>query len=247
VRERRPDVPPRVDAIVRRALAKAPRERFASMSDLIAELEAARLGEPARDDSEVTMIVPPAVAPRPGRGRNALRTLVLSLIAVLLVAGAAIGAYVLTRGVESSVSGDGGEKPAAIVRLTGAGAYDPSGDFAEHDDEAPNAVDGDAGTYWKTETYRDGLAKDGVGLLLDARAAKAVSSLRVVTDTPGFTAEIKDGNSQAGPFETVSAPRTVSATTTFTLRNANARYYVVWITDLGGGNVAHVNEVRARG
>jgi hypothetical protein len=217
------------------------------MSDLIAELETARHGERASDDSAATMIVPPVVAPRQGRGRNALRTLVLSLVAVLLVAAAAIGAYVLTRGVESSVSGDGGEKPAAIVRLTGVGAYDPLGDAAEHDDEAPNAVDGDEGTYWKTETYRDGLAKDGVGLLLDAGAPKAVSSLRVVTDTPGFTAEIQKGSTRAGPFETVSVSRTVRATTTFTLDNAKARYYVVWITDLGGLHVAHINEVRARG
>jgi predicted Ser/Thr protein kinase len=247
VQERRPDVPPRVDAIVRRALAKDPLERFASMSDLIAELETARHGEPASDDSAATIIVPPAVAPRPGRGRNALRTLILSLVAVLLVAGAAVGAYVLTRGVESSVSGDGGKKTAANVRLTGAGAYDPLGDFGEHDDEVPNAVDGDEATYWKTETYRDGLAKDGVGLLLDAGAPKAVSSLRVVTDTPGFTAEIKDGNVRAGPFDTVSSSRTVGATTTFTLHHARARYYVVWITDLGGLHVAHVNEVRALG
>jgi hypothetical protein len=37
----------------------------------------------------------------------------------------------------------------------------------------------------------------------------------------------------------------VSGTTTFPLNGAAARYYLVWITLLPPGNVAHVNEVRA--
>jgi serine/threonine-protein kinase len=250
-RERRPDVPPRVDAIVRRALAKDPDQRYASMSDLIADLEAARLGEGPSDDSAPTMIVPPVRAPRVHRGRRAARTLLLLLVAVILVAGAAIGAYVLTRGVESSVGGGdggGGAKGAAVVPLFGAGAYDPLGDNqSEHNAQAPNAVDGVSATYWTTEHYRGGLNKDGVGVVLDARAAKAVSQLRVQTDTPGYTAVIQAGDSPTGPFDDVSQPKTMNEITTFTLSNANARYFVVWITDLGGLSAAHVNEVRARG
>jgi hypothetical protein len=38
----------------------------------------------------------------------------------------------------------------------------------------------------------------------------------------------------------------VGAHTVFTLDGKTARYYVVWITSLGTGNVAHVNEVKAR-
>jgi hypothetical protein len=168
---------------------------------------------------------------------------------VILVAGAAVGAYVITQSVESSVNGDdagGRTKPGAVVPLVGAGAFDPLGDQGEHDDEAPNAVDGDPATYWTTEHYRDGLNKDGVGVVFDARAKKSVSQVRVETDTPGYTAVIQAGDSLAGPFQNVSSPKTVSATTTFAVQNANARYYVVWITDLGGLGAAHVNEVRAR-
>jgi serine/threonine-protein kinase len=248
-RERRPDVPPRVDAIVRRALAKDPDQRYASMSDLIADLEAARLGEGPSDDSAATMIVPPVRAPRAYRGRRAARTLLLSLVAVILVGGAAIGAYVLTRGVESSVTGSdgGGPKPAEVVPLLGAGAYDPFGTGGEHDDEAQNAVDGDSATYWTTERYRGGLNKEGVGLVLDARAPKTVTQMRVQTDTAGYTAVIQAGDTPTGPFHEVSQPNTMTATTTFTLTKARARYYVVWITDLGGLSAAHVDEVQARG
>jgi eukaryotic-like serine/threonine-protein kinase len=50
----RPDVPPRVDAIVARALAKRPEERHASCMELVAELNDAIAGRPA-----------PAIAPHP--------------------------------------------------------------------------------------------------------------------------------------------------------------------------------------
>ena len=146
VRELRPDVPPRLEALVRRALAKEPRDRFASMSDLVAELEACGRGDMAPpSDGAPTMIVPPPPTRRRrgrGRGRRIVRALVLTLIALLLVAGAALGAYVLA----SSLSGDGGGGSSAgtVVPLTGVGAYDPPpGDNREHDAEAPNATDGE--------------------------------------------------------------------------------------------------------
>ena len=250
VREVRPDVPPQVDALVQRALAKAPHDRFPTMSDFVVELEAARsAGRPSpADDGAPTMIVPPAVPVARRRGTRALRTLLLSFLAVLLVAGAAIGAYVLTRGLSSADDGgDRGTTPAgAVVALRGVGAFDPFGGDGEHDAEAPNATDGDPATYWTTETYTAGLAKEGVGLVLDAGVPKGVSRITVQTDTPGFTAEIRSGGSRTGPFRTVADSTAVGASTVFTLRGADARYYVLWITDLGGGNVAHVNEARAR-
>jgi serine/threonine protein kinase len=245
VRERRPDVPPRVDAVVQRALAKDPRDRFPTMGDLIAELEQCRRGEPPPGDA--TMIIPPRRPPSRARGRSALRTTLLVLVALLLIAGAAIGAYVLTQSVTSSGGSGGANETTTPVALTAAGAFDPYGTGGEHDADAPKAVDGDGTTYWRTESYNDGLNKDGVGLVLDAGTARRISSLTVRTDTPGFTAEIQDGDSPTGPFTTVSPSQTTGALTTFSLRDARARYYVVWITDLGGLHVAHVNEVRALG
>ena len=47
-------------------------------------------------------------------------------------------------------------------------AYDSDGDDSEHDDEAGLATDGDLSTFWQTESYRSGLQKFGVGLVLDA-------------------------------------------------------------------------------
>ncbi|HEU5212742.1 MAG TPA: protein kinase [Gaiellaceae bacterium] len=249
VRAVRPEVPPRLDACVRRALAKEPHDRFASMSDLIAELDACRRGDtPAAGDSAATMIVPPPARRKPRRGRRALRVLVVSLVAIALVVAAAIGAYVLTKGASNATGiGDGGAAPAKPVELTGVTAYDPDGTGppGEHNADAPKATDGNEATYWQTESYRDGLNKPGVGVVLDAGSARKVHTMTVTTDTPGFTAEIEAGESSAGPFAPVSGSKTVSDTTTFTLDGGSHRYYVVWITNLGSNSAVHVNEVKA--
>ena len=68
-----------------------------------------------------------------------------------------------------------------------ANDYDPSGDDSEHGEEAPLAVDGDAGTSWPTEEYDTGsLQKDGVGLALSPAEAVPARGLDLETTTPGF-------------------------------------------------------------
>jgi hypothetical protein len=44
----------------------------------------------------------------------------------------------------------------------------------------------------------------------------------------------------------VSDSQTVGGSTKFKLHGARARYFVVWITDLGQNAQVHVNEVTAR-
>ncbi len=129
------------------------------------------------------------------------------------------------------------------VFLRAVGAWDPYGDHAEHDSEAPAATDGNLTTYWRTEDYSVALGKPGVGLLLDAGRSVAPRRIVVVTDTPGYTALIQAGATPTGPFHAVSAPATLSTRTAFPVRGADERYWVVWITHLD--HVAHVNEVSA--
>ncbi len=241
--ERRPDVPLRVAAVVERALRKEPSERFPSMRELIAELEAclAELGEP---DGDATAIVRERIVParraRPARRRRRW-PLVLAALA-LLAALAVAGALALRGG-----SDGGGGSPTQAVRLDGIGSFDPpsdGGDGTEHDEDVANATDRNPDTYWTTETYRT-FAKSGVGLVLDAGQAVELSSIELTTSTPGFTARIRAGDSATGPdFRDVSPSRTVGGTATFPIDGSAARYYVVWITRLS--SVARVNEVRAR-
>ena len=81
--------------------------------------------------------------------------------------------------------------------------------------------------------------------MLEAPGTVTVHQVTVTTDTPGFTAEIEAGDSATGPFTPVSDGQTVGARTTFDLSGADARYLVVWITNLGPLSQAHVNEVSA--
>ena len=245
--ERRPDCPLRLAGLVERTMAKEPDGRPASMDEVVGELEACLDELDSRPDGEATMIVKGPVvkasrlrASRPKRDRRGL----LVLLPLLAVAAAA-AAFFLTR------DDDGGGTAATtrLVRLQGIGAYDPpsgGGDGREHDDEAGLATDGDAGTFWRTENYRASLRlidKEGVGLVLDAGSVSELSQIRVRTDTPGFTAEIRVGDTPAGPFETISDSKTAEATTTWDLEGAEGRYYVLWISELDGN--AHVNEVKA--
>src|SRR4051812_10844645 len=72
IAELRPDVPLRLDAALRKAMAKLPDDRYASMADFVKELEGvlAELGQP---DSDRTTIMPPAARPARAARRRAPR------------------------------------------------------------------------------------------------------------------------------------------------------------------------------
>jgi eukaryotic-like serine/threonine-protein kinase len=239
VLQRRPDVPVRLAAAVDRALAKDPARRFGSMAAFAAELRAC-LDEPARTADAPTLIARP-----PRRRRDGRLPALLALLGVA-AALAAVGFFLVggPKGTPHAGADAGG-----TITLRGITAYDPPpGDGHEHDAEAPRATDGDPSTYWETETYDTpafGGLKSGVGLVLDAGRAVSLTSLTVSTDTPGYTAVIRSGNAPGGPFGDDSSSQTVGAQTTFVLDGRTARYYVIWITNLGTYHSVHVNEVKA--
>jgi serine/threonine-protein kinase len=234
----RRDVPLRVAAAIDRALEKDPRQRFPTMDAFAAELETclAELDRDVLGDPDATTMIPSL--PHARRRRSPRWPIGVSLLALFAVA--AIVAGLLTLGGE-------GQSAAQPVGLEGIASYDPDGDFSEHDGEVGFATDRNPATYWTTESYRSTniAGKSGVGLVLDAGTPAQASTLRVRSDTPGFTAQIRGGNSRIGPFRAVSKTRTVTGTTTFELDvDTPVRYYVVWIMKLAGPN-AHVNEARA--
>jgi serine/threonine protein kinase len=244
--ERRPDVPMRLVAAIDRALAKDPGQRFPSMGAFCTELRAClvELGTP---DADRTFIQPSPVLrqSRPHRARVAQRRRwPLLLLVALAVAAAIVAVFALrgSKGGSSAHRSSGG----GVVALSGARAFDPSGDGREHDSDAPKATDGNPATFWYTEHYTGGLDKPGVGLVLDAGSAKTVKSLTVQSTTPGFTAEILAGNSLTSTPHIDSNSQQIGARTTFTLHGATARYYILWITNLGRNTSVDVNEVTAK-
>jgi serine/threonine-protein kinase len=257
LRERRPDVSPRLDAAVQRALAKDPAHRFPSMAAFAKELRACLaepegVAPPPQDDLALTVVTPPAhAAParRRRRARSRRRPLVYVLLA-LVAAGVAFAAVVLLGGGGHNTGGPGGAPSGAVVHLKGVGdAYSNAGHPDSHADTAGNATDDSTASSWMTQTYGDqtfGGLLTGLGLVLEAGSPVKLAHVTVTTPTPGFTAEIQSGDSSTGGFTSDSSSQTVSGTTTFALNGNTARYYVVWITQLPPGGTAEISEVTAK-
>jgi eukaryotic-like serine/threonine-protein kinase len=252
VRDRRADVSPRLDAIVARAMAKRRQDRFSSTEAMMAALEAALADDAIAHASQngATQVIErppgrPAVRPAPRPAPRRRGGLPLPLVLALLAIGVAalVLALVVAGGGTTSLTGGGGGGASARVQLGALADYDPEGDSSEHPEAVARATDGNPTTYWTTETYRS-FSKSGVGVVLDARRSVELSELRVTSDTPGFTAEIRASDSASGGFKSVSDEQTVEGSTTFGLSGGSYRYYLVWITDPNGR--AHINEVRAR-
>ena len=234
----RSDVPLRVAAAVDRALEKDPNQRFPTMDAFAAELEACLAEYDRGADAEATMVIPGLRRHR----RKRVSGWPVGVIVATLVAIAAIVA-----GLLMLADGNEGQSARASIGLEGVTSYDPFGDDREeHNERVGDATDRDPTSYWPTQTY-SAFTKPGVGLVLDAGQPVEVRALRVRTDTPGFTAQIRGGNLQSGPFRILSPGKPVTGTTAFTVDpDVPMRYYVIWITSLAG-DVAHVNEVRAFG
>jgi eukaryotic-like serine/threonine-protein kinase len=256
VRERRPELSPCIDGVVRRAMAKEPGDRFRSMDDFCAELSDCLGGlDGGVSPGAETLVVAPRRRKRrrrarPPAERPSVWPLVLLLGGLAVLAGILAAVFTFTDATEKIRDAAGGKSSNSTtsgtsVSLAGVAAYDPFGDQHEHDEDVALATDHNPGTFWTTEHYQS-FTKPGVGLVLDAGSAKKLSRLTIRSDTPGFTAEIEAGASPSGTFTKVSSSNTVGASTEFTVDGNAARYYVIWITDLGGNDAVHVNEVTAK-
>jgi eukaryotic-like serine/threonine-protein kinase len=256
VRSARPEISPRVDAVVRRTMAKRPEDRYPTTDALIGALEACILEErqkqAAAADGQTEIFQrssSSAARPQPGLRRPAARWLAVALGLVLVAAAVFAGVLWTRDGNGLPVLGNDDDPGAAQVSIQAIADYDPpagGGDGIEHPEQVELATDGDRSTYWTTERYENFESKDGVGLVLETARPVALGRLIVRSDTPGFEAIVKAGPKADGPFEDVSDSVEVGTRTTFELDTAGKeyRYYLFWITSLDG--VAHMNEVRAR-
>ncbi|HEX4680748.1 MAG TPA: protein kinase [Gaiellaceae bacterium] len=243
IRDKRPDVSPRLEAAVQRAMAKRPEDRFQTMADFCRELEA-NLAE-----AQGQTVAAPSL-PRKARGprRQGANPWPIVLALVTLIAIGAVIAYLLVHRNNGNAGATSGAGTGSVPALVATRAYDPWGTGGENDARAKYATDNNGATYWETEQYYDAprLNKPGVGLVLDAKRVVQLHELGVATGTPGFTAVIRAGDSPTNFPDTVSTSQTVDGTTTFTIVGKPHRYYLLWITRLGPSyNTAQVNEVKA--
>ena len=235
-------------------------------ADLASELRRYDVADPALSALAV-------LAPEPATSGPRWTRLGVLLIGALVVVGvligvAAIGLPKFGGGGDASPSAKPSSSapaqqtggPVKIVRATLIDG--PGGDFAE-DKNVPNAIDGDAGSVWKTDQYKSarlGQFKPGLGLILDLGGNKNVSSVTIAFDHPGATFELRAGTEQPSsqpsdisPYRVINPSRTASsANTTITLsKPVSTPFLVVWITDTGQSSAGKyqvaISEITVKG
>jgi hypothetical protein len=183
LRSVRPDVPPEVEAITLRCLAREPAQRYPDAAALGRDLAAVSGGAalhhapPGADRTRRAEPVAPApspapVAPSPGpsqpspprpaptravSGRRSpprrTRSWPWAFLGIFLLAAGAAGGFVIVREIQGDEVGGDGGTTVA-PRVTGAADFDPEGGDGENPEQAGNATDGNPSSAWSTETYR---------------------------------------------------------------------------------------------
>ena len=242
-RSLRPSIPRPLEAVVMKALARDPADRFQTADEMSAALERAAPTAESRPPVIREEYVPP---------RRSFRSWIVIPAVLLLLAGITVGAFLLLEGFGPDEDGGGGiEGQQPRPRVERALAYDPLRGDGEHDESAPLAIDGDRSTYWTTEGYTQnlGVEKAGVGLVLELEEAAEIGRVRIFTDTQGWEFSVLVADDPSA-FETESTPSLGPAEAapsgTYELDTAvEGQYVLIWITSLVQSDEyrAHINEI----
>lgn len=217
-----------LEPILRRALdadpaRRPPLDRFIGELAPFARVTPARTGAPRARAVEFRWLVPAVI------------------IVTLAVLAATFGVKIaqdLADRTADDVPTPTARPTLVALSIVEAADFDPEGDREENPDLVDLAIDGDAVSAWRTERYeRAGLGgKSGVGLRVDLGEPTSINRIQVITEHPGWTAQVLLGDevgrrardyTSAATFTAASPSRTVrlpQATTT--------RYVVIWITQL---------------
>jgi serine/threonine-protein kinase len=257
--ELRPEVSAAVAAVVDRATAKDPGERYATVADMVLDLEGTLEVEAARSGTtgEATAVLRSVRKSRrwPARpGQVSRAGLAMGIVGAALIAAALVFGG---RGLDEL--GDDGDSNGSEIRLSADAAtdFDPLGDGEEHSDEVALAVDGNpVGSAWTTETYQDGLAKDGVGLYVDAGREVEPAAMEIRFPVGGSSLEIRAAPGETDAPDDLSSWRVVAKAADVGSRERidlegtpTSRFYLVWITDLseaedGSGLRVEISDIR---
>jgi serine/threonine-protein kinase len=215
-RQLRPDIPVAVEAVIGRALARRPDDRFPSATALRTALVEAG-ADPARASQAAPAAVataapgspmarsgttPPPSPPSPPGPMPGARYQVSdadpdqptdrprggagAIVIVLLVLGAAAAAVY--------VGFRGTDPVGSEVAVAAFTTFDPPpGSGGENDDQLPNLTDDDPASAWTTETYRNRdvtVLKPGVGLVATLGAAGDLSTVTITSPSTGWRAEV---------------------------------------------------------
>jgi hypothetical protein len=138
----------------------------------------------------------------------------------------------------------------APVRVRSVTVYDPSGlGSPDHQRDVGKLLDGNPNTGWSTDSYYQQfpIYKKGLGVMLSFETAISPASVTVVSPSPGTVLEIRSAMSPNARLDQTTLVGTAtlrSGSNQIPLRlGPPARYLLVWITGLGGGDGHHQSKL----
>jgi hypothetical protein len=257
-----------LEAIVLRALARDPDDRFPTATALCSALDSVDLGNVDDDapDDRTSHAGTDDHTPEPGSPPSFTQTerswlvpaaLIVVVAVTLGVVGVVLGRTDVGRQLFDAATGGASTEPTP-VEIAATASFDPEGSGGEHDDEVAFAADGDSATAWTTERYDTralGGLKSGVGLVLTLAEARSLEQVAISSTTSGWALQVFVAESPApnlaGWGEPVAAAEGIDGETELDLGGASGGAVLLWITDLGdgtdGGYAVAIADVRVTG
>jgi hypothetical protein len=259
----RAGVPRDLDTIVRQAMATDPDDRFQSVQAMAAALSRSATGPDSAPPGGFLPMPAASTGPEvtPSRGFLRHEGRLLGWVLALVAVAAILVAVGLTLAKDDLGNLFGEDPPARTpgsqtttasaspIRGVGGSAYDPLGDGGEHDEDAPNAVDGNTASTWETDRYRTaqlGGLKTGVGLVLSLEAPKQARDLSLTLTAAGadFTVygsaedTVPDTLGDGTGWRQIGGREDADERLTVKLSGGPQQHYLIWFTNLpqdGGG------------
>ncbi len=204
----RPHLAPGLAHVVDRALARDPDQRWPNAAAMRDALAPFRVAVPERG-ADATMPVArprpqpsaPAAAPATAHpviindGVGVGARILAWVVALALGIGAGYAGFVLATDTKTAAKAPAPAKGPAVLKIATVTTFDPyhfDGPPSEHPDEAALATDGDAATFWTTESYKEANVggKAGVGLILELAQPSRVTSVKLTSPDSGWDAQI---------------------------------------------------------
>jgi hypothetical protein len=99
----------------------------------------------------------------------------------------------------STTSGEESQPTSITLDTNAAATYNPYGYPASEFGDPSLAIDGDPSTAWTATVKPADAPKMAVGLVIDLKTAQRISSLSLLTSTPGMTVQVYGANGSAAP------------------------------------------------